>query len=178
VALDLTNDINGDFILTIRRSLTNPTLGSAPFVDSILDTLLTAGILNVSISETAPTSNQANTIWLQPLASSWTGNGMVYMWNAASSAYVVATPALFAAYVVSQAPNATDTSRGVVQIGEGIGVTSGGTISLEPATNAALGAISVGTGLSISPAGVLALAIQVQPRGLTGDSPTDIIIAD
>src|SRR4029077_20589708 len=58
-----------------------------------------AGLLtNLVIGAVAPTFNQAATPWFQPASPSWSGEGILFLWNAVAGAYQPATPALWAAF--------------------------------------------------------------------------------
>lgn len=92
-------DINQDFMATFRPTGSSATAGTVPFIDGILSTLGLSGILNVSVSTTAPTANQNKTIWLQPQENSWSGNGVVYLWDKVAGSYAAATSSLFIDYI-------------------------------------------------------------------------------
>jgi hypothetical protein len=70
-----------------------------PGLDFVMAALDRAGIINIAVSGTAPTSNQSTTAWFRPASPSAMGEGFLYMWDGA--AYVLATPALFSNLVTS-----------------------------------------------------------------------------
>jgi hypothetical protein len=82
-----------DFVGLWRAQTTGAVKGEMPGLDFMLAALQRAGVLNVSFSGAAPTSNQATTAWYKPATPSYSGEGTLYLWNGA--AYVAATPALF-----------------------------------------------------------------------------------
>jgi hypothetical protein len=94
-------DPTTDFLGLLRRMPTGIELARAPLLDLVVDALARAGLFKLSIGQTAPTANQATTAWLQPAQPSWTAEGTLWLWDAGTSAYVVATPALF--YALLQA---------------------------------------------------------------------------
>jgi len=74
--------------------------GEIPGLDFVVAALGRAGILNVVVSGTAPTANQATIAWFQPANPSYSAEGALYLWNADASTYQAATPALFYAFLV------------------------------------------------------------------------------
>lgn len=66
-----------------------------PGLDFVVAALARAGIINLSVGQTAPTSNQASTVWFQPSVPSWVAEGNVFLWNPLTGAYALATPALW-----------------------------------------------------------------------------------
>src|ERR1700677_5006488 len=73
-----------------------------PMIDAIMQTLSDQGLLNVSAGPSAPTSNQATTIWLNTQSPSYVGPGTVILFSSPTSSYQPATTALFAAYLFNQ----------------------------------------------------------------------------
>lgn len=53
------------------------------------------GLFRLVVSPTAPTSNQALTVWLKPNLPSWTGEGTVFLWDVVTATYLPATPGLW-----------------------------------------------------------------------------------
>lgn len=84
-----------DFLALLRDTSGGVRSVRAPTLDIILSTLSDAGLFVMSVSATAPTADQATTAWLKPADPSWSGNGAFYLWNAATTEYELATPALF-----------------------------------------------------------------------------------
>lgn len=84
-----------DFLGLLRLAPGGVEASRAPGLDIILSALARAGLFNLSVGQTAPTSNQAATAWLQPAQPSWTAEGVLWLWNASTSQYAPATPALF-----------------------------------------------------------------------------------
>lgn len=60
-----------------------------PGLDFVIAALNRAGILNISLSATAPVANQSTTAWLQLASPSYSAEGSFQLWNGA--AYVPAT---------------------------------------------------------------------------------------
>lgn len=70
-----------------------------PGLDYVVAALNRMGLFALSVGQTAPTVNQATTFWLKPAIPSWTAEGTLYIWNPVSTAYEVATPALWQAFL-------------------------------------------------------------------------------
>lgn len=90
-----------DFIGLWRNQSGGATKAEMPALDFILTTLNRAGLIRLVTSDTQPTSNQPTTMWLRPANPTYIGEGVLYLWDAASSGYLTATPNLFAAYLVA-----------------------------------------------------------------------------
>lgn len=84
-----------DFLALLRQSAGEAELARAPLLDIVVDALARAGLFKLSVGQTAPNVNQATTAWLQPAQPSWTAEGTLWLWNASTSQYALATPALF-----------------------------------------------------------------------------------
>ena len=68
-----------------------------PGLDFVVLALARMGMITLSVSQTAPTVNKATTAWFLPASPSWTAEGVLFLWNATTEAYEVATPALWTA---------------------------------------------------------------------------------
>lgn len=68
-----------------------------PGLDFVVLALARAGMITLSVSQTAPTVNKATTAWFLPASPSWTAEGVLFLWNGTTEAYEVATPALWTA---------------------------------------------------------------------------------
>jgi hypothetical protein len=86
-----------------------------PGLDYVVAALARMGFINLSVGQTAPTSSQANTVWLQPAIPSWAAEGTLWLWNSVAGAYQVATPALWIALLAAGA--STGPSRVVTASG-------------------------------------------------------------
>jgi hypothetical protein len=91
-----------DFLALIRRTSNGARVAEVPGLDYVLAALARAGLFAISVGQTAPTSNQASTVWLQPALQSWTAEGVIYLWNADTATYEPATPALWTALFAAQ----------------------------------------------------------------------------
>jgi len=87
-----------DFLALLRNTGGGVRTEQMPGLDWVVAALARAGLINLVVSATAPTTNQATTAWFQPASPSWTGEGILYLWNALTATYQVATPALWQAY--------------------------------------------------------------------------------
>lgn len=90
-----------DFVALWRNQTGGAAKAEMPSLDFMITALSRAGLLSVTFSDTQPTSNQATTMWFRPAIPTYTGEGVLYLWNAATAAYVIATPTLFAAYLLA-----------------------------------------------------------------------------
>jgi hypothetical protein len=65
-----------------------------PGLDYVVAALARAGLISLSVGATAPVVSQSTTAWLQTAVPSNSAEGVLQLWNAATAAYVAATPAL------------------------------------------------------------------------------------
>lgn len=87
-----------DFLALLRNTGGGVRTEQMPGLDWVVAALARAGFITLSVSATAPTSNQAATAWFQPASPSWTAEGVLFLWNATTSTYQPATPVLWAAF--------------------------------------------------------------------------------
>lgn len=66
-----------------------------PGLDYVVAALARAGLINLSVGQTAPTTSQANTVWFQPAIPSWVAEGTIRLWDPLAGAYAPATPTLW-----------------------------------------------------------------------------------
>lgn len=66
-----------------------------PGLDYVIAALARAGLFTLSVSATAPVANQSTTAWLQAAVPSYSGEGVLNLWNPVTSTYAPATAALF-----------------------------------------------------------------------------------
>lgn len=84
-----------DFLGLLRLTAGVVNTERMPGLDYIVAAMARAGLFTLSTSQTAPTSNQATTVWLRPSLPSWVAEGTVFLWNASTGAFELATPALW-----------------------------------------------------------------------------------
>lgn len=84
-----------DFLALLRQTSGGVRSARMPGLDYVVAALARAGQFQLYVGQTAPTTNQATTVWLQPSVPSWVAEGTVWLWSAAEGAYQVATPALW-----------------------------------------------------------------------------------
>lgn len=84
-----------DFIALLRQTSGAVSMERMPGLDYVVAALARAGIISLSTGQTPPTSNQATTVWFKPSLPSWVAEGNVFLWNASTGAYALATPALW-----------------------------------------------------------------------------------
>ena len=114
-----------DFLGLLRLTSNGVRSERVPGLDFAVSALARAGLINLSVSQTAPAVNQQTTAWFQPAVPTWTAEGVLYLWNLLTARYEVATPALWAAFL---APSAT---KYVFQsVNSGVGVALPGTTLL------------------------------------------------
>lgn len=90
-----------DFLGLLRNTGGGVRTEQMPGLDFVVAALARAGLMTLVVSATAPVINQATTAWFQPAAPSWTGEGILYLWNAAATAYQPATFALWVAFLAT-----------------------------------------------------------------------------
>lgn len=88
-----------DFLAVLRNTGSGVRSESVPGLDFVVAALARAGVMSLSVGQTAPTTNQATTLWFQPVLPSWTAEGTLYIWNPVDAQYEVATPALWKAFL-------------------------------------------------------------------------------
>lgn len=88
-----------DFFSLLRPSTGSQLVRRMPILDLIIKTLGDAGLVNVYVGYSAPSSDQTTTAWLLPQNPSWQGPGVVMLWdtsqNGGLGGYMPATPSLF-----------------------------------------------------------------------------------
>lgn len=84
-----------DFVGLWRNSGGQASKAEMPGLDFVVAALARAGMINLSVSATAPTANQSTTAWLHAATPSAGAEGALNLWNPVTSAYNAATPALF-----------------------------------------------------------------------------------
>lgn len=88
-----------DFLSLLRQTSAGVRFERMPGLDFLLAALQRLGFVNVSIGQTAPTSNQPSTAWFKPSMPSWVAEGTLFLWNGTLDAYQPATPALWAEFL-------------------------------------------------------------------------------
>lgn len=80
-----------------------------PGLDFTVAALGRSGLITLTVAAAAPVANQSTTAWFQPANPSYSAEGSLFLWNAATAAYAPATPALLWAFLNATA-GATGTS--------------------------------------------------------------------
>jgi len=83
-----------DFLALWRNNAGVVTKTQMPGLDFVVSALARAGFITLAVSATPPVVNQSTTAWLQAAVPSHSGEGVMWLWDAAATAYVAATPAL------------------------------------------------------------------------------------
>lgn len=93
---------NTDFLALLRNASGGERVLSMPGLDYVVASFARAGLITLSVGQTAPVINQATTAWFKPALPSWAAEGVLYLWNAGAAAYQPATPALWKTYIGAQ----------------------------------------------------------------------------
>lgn len=90
-----------DFLALLRLTAGGVRSERMPGLDWFVSALQRIGFISLSVAQSAPTVNQASTVWLQPALPDWNAEGVVWLWNASLPvpAYQAATPALWVAFL-------------------------------------------------------------------------------
>jgi hypothetical protein len=92
-----------DFLGIWRATGGNVVKGEMPALDCIVAALARAGVITLSVSATAPVANQSITAWLQAAVPSYSAEGALFLWDKVTTAYLAATPKLFAQFLEATA---------------------------------------------------------------------------
>lgn len=92
-----------DFLGLWRASGGNVAKLEMPVLDVIVAALARAGVINVTVSATAPVANQSTTAWLKAAVPSYSAEGALFLWDKVTTAYLAATPALFLQFLEATA---------------------------------------------------------------------------
>jgi hypothetical protein len=84
-----------DFLGLWRNNAGQVSKLEIPGLDYVVAALARAGVINLSVSATAPVASQSVTAWLQAAVPSYSAEGALFLWNSVAAAYAPATPALF-----------------------------------------------------------------------------------
>jgi hypothetical protein len=90
-----------DFVALWRNQSGGAAKAEMPSLDLVLQALNRAGLITVQFSDTQPTAGQPTTMWYRPANPTYIGEGVLYLWDATATAYVAATPTLFAKYLLA-----------------------------------------------------------------------------
>jgi hypothetical protein len=88
-----------DFLTLLRQTSGGAEFARMPGLDFAVSALARTGMFRLSTGQTAPTVNQSATAWFKPALPSWTAEGVLYLWNASTGTYDLATPALWTALI-------------------------------------------------------------------------------
>jgi hypothetical protein len=85
-----------DLIGLLRRTTGGMRQVQMPGLDFVVAALSRANMIDLSVSMTAPISNQSTTAWFKPYdGASWVAEGTLFLWNDVTSEYEPATPHLW-----------------------------------------------------------------------------------
>lgn len=107
-----------DFIALLRQTANGERVAGMPGLDYVVSAMARAGLFTLAVSQTAPTSDQATTVWLKPAApNSWSTEGTVFLWDPVSAQYEPASPSLWGPIISGTATVVQDiTAVGPVNI--------------------------------------------------------------
>lgn len=92
-----------DFLSLWRNIAGQVSKVEIPGLDFVVAALARASLITLSVSATAPVSNQPTTAWLKTAVPSNSAEGALMLWNTTGAQYVAATPALFIALLEASA---------------------------------------------------------------------------
>lgn len=93
-----------DFLALLRQTSGGVRSTRMPGLDYLLAGFARAGLIRLSVGQTAPTADQSITAWLQPSSPSFAAEGTVFLWDAVNASYEPATPTLWQALFLSAVP--------------------------------------------------------------------------
>lgn len=96
-----------DLLAVLRLTGGGLRTGRVPGLDYMLAAMSRAGMFALYVGAVAPLINQAATVWLKPATPSWSAEGTVFLWNAVTSEYEVATPLLWSTLLSTATSGAT-----------------------------------------------------------------------
>lgn len=85
-----------DFLALARLASGAVSFGKMPGMDFVVSAMARAGLFKLYVGQSAPLADQATTVWLKPSVPAWVAEGTVWLWNADTADYELATPALWA----------------------------------------------------------------------------------
>lgn len=92
-----------DFLALWRNIAGQVSKVEMPGLDHVVAALARAGLITVSVSATAPVVNQSITAWLRAAVPSNSAEGVLFLWDKVTTAYLAATPALFLQFLEASA---------------------------------------------------------------------------
>lgn len=103
-------DPTTDFLGLLRQTQGGVRAESVPGLDYVLAALARMNQFQLSVGQTAPITDQAETVWLRPATLSWTAEGTVFLWNRNTAEYEPATPELWHALASAVTGHTQDVS--------------------------------------------------------------------
>lgn len=166
-----------DFLALLRTTSGGQRMARVPGLDYIIAAMARAGMFVLSTAATAPTTNQAGTVWLQPFPQgSYLAESSVFLWNAIESAFEPATPQLWAALfsqqvvqtVIAGSPVAVLENAGIVKVNQTV---SGAITLVLPDSGVKVGGVLISDYKGVSGANpitvTMASGTDRMPGGLT-----------
>lgn len=106
-----------DLLALLRQTAGGMRAVRMPGLDYVVAALARAGLFVLYVGQTAPTVNQAGTVWLLPAPQSWASEGTVFLWNSGTSEYELATPLLWSTFLAPATSGASPVVQDVTTVG-------------------------------------------------------------
>lgn len=87
-----------DFLALLRQTSGGVRTERMPGLDYVVAALARTGMIALAVGQTAPIVNQSTTAWFKSAIPSWSAEGALYLWNATTIQYELATPALWSSF--------------------------------------------------------------------------------
>lgn len=139
-------DPTRDFLSLLRQTSGGVRTERMPGLDYVVVAMARAGLILLVVGQSPPASDRVHTAWFKPAVPSWIGEGVLYLWNASSGQYEVASPGLWRALLGSSSsativqdvavvgPTPVQAAASVVRV---MNVGAPVTLSMPPAANMA-----------------------------------------
>lgn len=92
-----------DFLALLRQTSGGVRTERMPGLDYLVSALARAGMFQLSVGQSAPTTNQNVTAWFRPAVPSWASEGVLYLWEADTAQYMPATAMLWSELFITTA---------------------------------------------------------------------------
>ena len=99
-----------DFMGLVRRTSGGARVAQIPGLDYIIAAMARMAQFKLAVQQTAPITDQAETVWLRSATQSWTAEGTVFLWNKNTMEYEPATPELWHSLIHSAVDHTQDVS--------------------------------------------------------------------
>lgn len=90
-----------DFLALLRQTSGGIRTERMPGLDYFVAVMARAGLFAVQVGQTAPTVDQASTVWFRPASPSWAAEGAIFLFDVNTGQYELASPALWSVLLAS-----------------------------------------------------------------------------